>query len=82
LSDQWVTFLEKLLIIIPGTLAALGLGYKMGQKGKKGTEVELMKTQLELERANNEKKVTKKFDGMSDDDILDAELKRGGKSEA
>lgn len=76
MSAETSALIEKLLVLVPGFLAAIGLGYKLGSKDKKSIENELMQAKLDLERSQNAEDVKKSHSGMSSESIVDAELTR------
>lgn len=65
---QFVEWCEK---TIPGLLAALGIGYRLGAQDKAKTVTALKKTELQLKLKENELANEKKFGGRTSDDVLD-----------
>lgn len=72
MEKPWITqILEWVERVLPGLLTAFGLGYKLGDEGKRQVRAELDKTKTELELKNNELQNEKDFSGKSSDDVID-----------
>lgn len=61
-------FLEWLERIVPGLLAAFGLGYKLGNRAITKVEADLSEAKLELQIKENHEKVDHDNAGVSDVD--------------
>lgn len=58
-------FLEWLERVLPGLLAAFGVGYKLGKSGKEDVEADLNTAKLELKLKENHEKVDRDNAGVT-----------------
>lgn len=63
-------FLAWLERVLPGWLAAFGIGYKIGENGKEEAKKQTLKAELDLALKENELEIEKRFANKSDDDII------------
>lgn len=62
--------LEWLKVNLPGWIAMLGIGYKIGTKHEQDMQVKLDETELKLKHKENEDAVRNRFAGKSNADII------------
>jgi hypothetical protein len=65
---------QKLLELLPGAIAAFGLGYAMRKSQASKQEAKILDLELENERLRNAKKIDEKYSGKSDSDVIDSKL--------
>jgi len=65
--DRLFLFLER---ILPGLLGAFGLGLYVANAKTRKAEKLLNQALLEKELAENETEIGKRFNGLSDDDVI------------
>lgn len=83
MKDVVTQILEWLERVLPGLIAAFGLGYKIGDDGKRKLQGQLDETETELKLKENELQNEKDFAGKSSADIIrDAAKGSGNKSES